>query len=708
MTWLSILKATGDNPLSVGELLTRFSRGEIPTKKEIDGVSDKALQEKYLDATITNIKRDLALIKEGQEVPNSIISRMITGKRTKIAETKEKAIIKIEELLSQLQGLSIESTNPLYEKEIGGIKYSELVSPEGKTNQEWTKETLSSLYDMMGTNPSVNLLYAIYTFIEDSTNGRWRRGKVWRSNMGRDLETNPEALKNIFKLRLDPQVQESIDKKIFDFFTGDFKYTSAGINQIEITSGKQADEFVPKDSSRVAREGVRTRTKTVQDPTQMEISERTSDRLLTAENIGNKISQLTESQFTELVEKLQKTNSAEGIFQDIKNKSVGIVYDLGYKGQGINQLVRDIDVRRKGDAATQRRKDYLHDWVISYINKKMNNSTESSINISGYELLSRNELSNYTTKQDRAKDKYKKHYEKRDKLIDWIKEKVKSEDPTWLGRYETDIKTKNKLDSEFRNLSQEEQEEIKNDRQKLKQFYQMSGSAGPDFAELAYSFNIDKGLSDFIDMLEGPMNRYERAILALMFNSYMDSGLGGKDKALSIVPSGDFQQYLPTGRLFADKTQESFVDSMRALMTILKMVLDRTQLSEYNINISLAVNTFFANIDNYFKAEGSVETEEDRLNSMMDFIADGDFESNSTDWFDTKVDIKAAYNNLNDLLIELEKGIKAQLINNIQTIADDTTDKYKKQGLRIGGLPAGIREYLINKGFLRQTVTEEE
>lgn len=37
----------------------------------------------------------------------------------------------------------------------------------------------------------------------------------------------------------------------------------------------------------------------------------------------------------------------------------------------------------------------------------MNNSTESSINISGYELLSRNELSNYTTKQDRAKDKYK-------------------------------------------------------------------------------------------------------------------------------------------------------------------------------------------------------------------------------------------------------------------------------------------------------------
>lgn len=75
----------------LGNYLQDF-QGEIPTKKEIDGVSDKALQEKYLDATITNIKRDLALIKEGQEVPNSIISRMITGKRTKIAETKEKQL----------------------------------------------------------------------------------------------------------------------------------------------------------------------------------------------------------------------------------------------------------------------------------------------------------------------------------------------------------------------------------------------------------------------------------------------------------------------------------------------------------------------------------------------------------------------------------------------------------------------------------------
>ena len=120
------------------------------------------------------------------------------------------------------------------------------------------------------------------------------------------------------------------------------------------------------------------------------------------------------------------------MFQDIKNKSVGIVYDLGFKGQGINQLVRDIDVRRKGDLPSQRRKDYLHDWTISYINRKMNEANSEEIDIAGYKLLSRTALNQYQTKQDRKKEKYRDHYEQRDKLIDWIKEKVRSEDKLGL------------------------------------------------------------------------------------------------------------------------------------------------------------------------------------------------------------------------------------------------------------------------------------
>lgn len=709
MSWLSILKA--DNvvrPISVGKLNSRFAKGDIPSKDEIAQVTDQALQQRYIDTVITKIKADLAQVKQGKDVPESIVQRMITGERSKIADNREEAISKIEELLQQLTSLTGDSVNPLYEKEVSGIKYSDLVSPEGKTNKEWTIETLQELYNMMGTDPSVDLLYAIYAFINDSTDGSWTRDSTWTGKMGRELETNFDALKNIFGLRADPEVQGGIDRQIFNFFTDEYKYSPSGVQEMEVVSGKGQDKY-GRASEKVRREGLRTKTKIVADPKTMEMTERTSERLLTAEDIGNKISNLTESQFTELVDKLQRTNSAEGLFEDIKNKSVGIVYDLGFKGQGINQLVRDIDVRRKGDLPSQRRKDYLHDWTISYINRKMNEANSEEIDIAGYKLLSRNALNQYQTKQDRKKKKYRDHYEQRDKLIDWIKEKVRSEDKTWSDRYNKDIKIKNRLDSEFRNLSPEEQEELISDRERFKEFYQMSGaSGGADFAELAYSFNIDKGLSDFISMLDQPMNRFERNILALMFNSYMDLGSEGKDKPLAIIPSGSFVQYLPTGALFADATEESFIESMRALMTIMRKVLDRGQFSTYNVNMSLAINTFFENIEKYFAENGDTDTEEDRLESMIDFIGDGDFDTNSEDWFGTKQDLAESYEAINDLIIDLESGIKSSLINNIQIIADDTTDKYPKQGLRIRGEPAGIREYLIMKGFLRQNASKEE
>ena len=143
-------------------------------------------------------------------------------------------------------------------------------------------------------------------------------------------------------------------------------------------------------------------------------------------------------------------------------------------------------------------------------------------------------------------------------------------------------------------------------------------------------------------------------------------------------------------------------------MTIMRKVLDRGQFSTYNVNMSLAINTFFENIEKYFAENGDTDTEEDRLESMIDFIGDGDFDTNSEDWFGTKQDLAESYEAINDLIIDLESGIKSSLINNIQIIADDTTDKYPKQGLRIRGEPAGIREYLIMKGFPRQNASKEE
>ena len=725
MSWLSILKADV-SPISVGELITRFRKGNLPTKEEIGQVTNQDLQDKYLDSVITKLKQGFNSSKEGNDLEDNVITQMITGRRTKVADTREESLKIIEERLKHYEGLKrtsdislaseigfVEGFNELEGKKTPfGKTYGDIVSPDGKTNQEWTIETLNALYDMMVNEPSVDVLYALHKFIDESTNGQFKGNTKWYNKMGvNSIENpNPEFFQNIFKLRLEPEVTGGVDKRVFDFFTDKYKYTAQGMKDIKVVSGKDEDKF-GRASERVRREGTKERTRRVADPQTMEVGEASSEKLLTHERLGNKIAGLTEGQFKELVEKLQKTNSAEGIFKNVKNQSLGIVYDLGYDSQGITQLVRDIEVRRRGDKATQRKRDYLHDWTISYINRKMDESN-TDINIGGYEILSRFQLNEKDKDGNllvpKGSRKYNTHYIQRQKLIDWIKSQVKNENETWLKRYEDDIRRKNKMDAEFRKLPKEEQDEITSNRQSMKEYFDFKGNTGADFVDLAYSFDTEKGLSDFIDMLETPMNRFERNILALMYNSYIDLGQEGKDKALQIVPTGGFRQYLPTGKIFADPSEDTFVKSMRALMTIIKMVLDRSKYSQFNVTMRTLIETFFSEIESYFSENDSTESQDDRLNSMRDFIEEGDFEDNSTNWFGTRQDFAEAKELINGILLDLEDAIKAQLASTIQNIADDTTGKYRSQGLKVQGQAAGIREYLISKKFLRQPATTEE
>tara|TARA_Y100000592_G_scaffold100737_1_gene182403 strand:+ start:10106 stop:12298 length:2193 start_codon:yes stop_codon:yes gene_type:complete len=729
MSWISLLKADKP-PISVGALISRFRTGKLPSKEEIAEVTNQDLQDKYLDNVITKLREGFNSSKEGNDLEDSVVTQMITGRRTKVADTREESLKIIEERLKHYEGLKrtsdislaseigfVEGFNELEGKKTPfGKTYGDIVSPDGKTNQEWTIETLNTLYNMMVNEPSVDVLYALHKFIDESTNGQFKGNTKWYNKMGiNSIENpNPEFFQNVFKLRLEPEVTGGVDKRVFDFFTNKYKYTSQGMKDITVVSGKDEDKY-GRASERVRREGTKERTRRVADPKTMEVGEATSEKLLTHERLGNKIAGLTEGQFKELVEKLQKTNSAEGIFKNIRNQSIGIVYDLGYKGQSIVQLVRDLEIRRKGDRGTQRQRDYLHDWTISYINRRMDESN-TDINIGGYEILSRFQLEEKVKNKEgelvpaipKGSRKYESHYTQRAKLIDWIKSQVKNENATWKKRYEDDIRRKNKMDAEFRKLPKEEQDEITSNRQSMKEYFNFRGNTGADFVDLAYSFDTEKGLSDFIDMLETPMNRFERNILALMYNSYIDLGLEGKDTALQIVPTGGFKQYLPTGKLFADPSEENFIKSMRALMTIIKMTLDRDKYSPFNVTMRTLIDTFFDNIEEYFKENDSTESQEDRLNSMREFIEDGDFEDNSTNWFATRQDFREAKGLIDEILIDVEDAIKAQLASTIQNIADDTTGRYRSQGLKVRGQAAGIREYLITKKFLRETSTEEE
>ena len=61
---------------------------------------------------------------------------------------------------------------------------------------------------MMVEEGSVELLYALHYFINESTDGDWRRNGEWVNKMGRESIEKPDAqaLKNIFALRAEPDV----------------------------------------------------------------------------------------------------------------------------------------------------------------------------------------------------------------------------------------------------------------------------------------------------------------------------------------------------------------------------------------------------------------------------------------------------------------------------------------------------------------------
>jgi|TARA_R100000482_G_scaffold36536_1_gene12458 hypothetical protein len=712
MSWISILKADIP-PISVGALMSKFRTGNLPTKEEISKVTNQDLQNKYLDSVLTKLKEQFESSKEGNDIPDSIISQMINGKRTKVASTRDEAFKIIEQRLNDLKELTtetqiasevgfIEGFNEVEGKKTPfGRTYGDLVSTEGKTNQEWTIETLNVLYDMMVNEPSVEVLYALHKFIDGSTNGQFKSDTKWYNKMGLNSIDNPDPkfFQNIFDLRLEDEVTGGLDTRVFDFFTDKYKYTAEEMQNITVVSGKEDDKY-GRASERVRREGTTERSKIIGDARTMTIGEKGSERLPTNDNIANMINDLTENNFKDLVLNLQKTNSAEGIFKNIKNQSIGIVYDMAFKKPGIAQLVRDIQIRRKGDSDSQRKRDFLIDWTISYINRRINEA-DDTLNIGGYDLFSTQKLNERDDEGEllypRSSPEYKTHYKNKSELKDWIINKVNEGDETWSKRYKDDIRRKNQMDSQFRKLPAEEQKEILADNQKMKEYFNFQGNTGPDFVDLAYSFNTSKGVSDFIDLLGKPMSRFQKNMLAVMYNSYIDLGVDGQDKINQIIPMGNFRGYLPTGRLFADAQEQTFLKSMRAFFTVFKMSLPRAKLSTLNVTFSALVAEFFDRIDEYFSEIDDTSSVNDRLYIMEEILEGIGLEENANTWFNTKNDFEELESIIDKLREEVEDAIQAKLISNIQTIADDTTNKYPK-----------IREYLIRKKYLKPFVPKNE
>lgn len=706
--WALILKS------KLGNITSRFKKNNLPTKQEIEALSDeeRAQAAKSLDTVITDLRSQLESAKKGKPVVDKVVHGMLNSR------LKPVSLEEIESRIEELEKINQEfgSSDPLYGQEKFGIKFD--IPIEGKTNKEWTIETLTQLYNEMGSNPSVELLYALHYFIDKKTGGQFTSTKGgWVRNIGREIsKDNPEPLKEIFKLRLDPDVTNNVDRKVFNYFTDKYKYSVTGVQEIttEVNDPRERTVIKPgqKPTTQTFMESKKVRSKTKGE---MVMAEKGSLELLLSKNIADKLNRITLTDLRGLINNLNKAKAGNDFISALEGPSIDIVYEI-IRARGIDNLVREIQVSRRGESTTKSKGRYLTLWAVKYVERKRREDPSRTITIGNTDIQSINEmkpilsksLNSRTSEEQREVNSYLSNL---NKILDYLRRQIDEDRQTFVDDYKKFISESRQVESKISEISEEELANLngKQRREYIKNYLEESGFSDIDNTDLKYyvDFNDYRELDYALSIPK--LSRFQRNILSLLVFSYISSDENDYDSLVNKLNtvSGEFRQYIPTGKLFNDDSEATFTDSMRALLTIFKRLLGREEMSRYNNtfvdfadNLKTALDELYEVILEEAETEGLEET--DRLEVLEFGIKEDIFEEEIEDIVSkVRPDLNELKDVINESLATLADNMVSLLITNISDIAEDTEDTYKRQGLRVKGRSKGIREYLISKNYLQ-------
>lgn len=708
--WSLILKS------KLGNITSRFKRNNLPTKQEIEALTDSEREQaaKSLDTVITDLRSQLENAKAGKPVVDKVVHSMLNSR------LKPVTLEEIESRIKELETINEEffsSDDPLYGQEKLGIKFD--IPIKGKTNKEWTTETLTQLYNEMGSNPSAELLYALHYFIDEKTGGQFTSNKGrWISEIGREIsKDNPEPLKEIFKLRLNPDVTNNVDKRVFNYFTDKYKYSVTGIQQIEEEVNDTRERAVIRPGQKPTKETF-MENKKVRRKTQgeMVLAEKGSLELLLTPNIADKINRITLTDLRGLINNINKANAGEDFISALQGPSIDIIHEI-IKATPIDNLVREIQVSRKGESAVKSKGRYLTLWAVKYVEKRRSEDPSRTITIGNTDIQSINEmkpilsksLGSRTSEEQREVNSYLSNL---NKILDYLRRQIDEDRETFVRDYRKFISQSRQVESKISEVSEEELSGLdgKQKREYLKNYLEQSGFSDINNTDLKYYVKVDYDQLDYALSLP-KLSRFQRNIFSLLLYSYISSDENDYDSLVNKLNtvSGEFKQYIPTGKLFMDNSEDTFTDSMRALLTIFKRVSGREELSKYNNAFVDLSDDLRSVLDNFYKGilkeaqnEDPEIEENDRLEVLEFAIKEDIFEDDIEDIVSkVKPQLDELKEVINDIIADLSENMISLLITNISDIAEDTEDKYKRQGLRVKGRSAGIREYLISKKYLQ-------
>lgn len=731
MDWVTVLKAGIGSWVDIAK-----GRQPMPSIEDIEGLDEKTKSKKYneLDTVITNMKNELKnLPKEEPEFLEGIVQQLFWGTR----RVKKLSRPKIEERLSELQELksAFGMENPLHSirfKPSADAEYTtfgEFISPEGKTDKEWTREILQLLHDNFVKEKTDYTGMALFKLI-DGLQGEGSRGgtSAWRHNATKLIEVSDEITPALTKLQGmgEADFPSSATNKLVSAF-GKKRGVAAPRHDTPIQQkleGRKGTLRTKKDEETGKEYDVRETTRRVRGKRGTTIGDDPYDIALVNPQLPVLLSSMQLAPFKKLVELLHESGVTENtILAPFKGTSINFLHDISITPAGgitLNSAMKKIDMGRKGITPRHRQASLKHLFALYYLRKQLRLHNRQ-FPIGPYDLMP----DSMTLSEDEELD----NEDNKTKVIAWIKRVMKSErSPTIMDAWKDFVrKTPLTSDATKAVIDKMKDEKLRtgNISPALKDEYDKIvdaaelGSLGAKHLQTYLGSDIDY---DTIVDSYNVQGLWKKTMFAWIYSCYVESDNEKEfdEKIQQFISAGKsttwgqgFVDKLPQGELFAGNDRQSFVDSMVVILTIVKKFHGQEALNTFDDNLLSISDTYYQNVTNVIdelaEDEGvDVGEERDFLLTLLldkDLVTEVDPEMSNA--LGISAELETTYNIINELVFDLGDKVISIIMELVKKIAEDSTGEYTKARLKLGGQKATIREHLVKLKLLKWPKKQE-
>tara|TARA_R110002167_G_scaffold40905_2_gene125311 strand:+ start:145 stop:2277 length:2133 start_codon:yes stop_codon:yes gene_type:complete len=710
LTWYSILKARINWTNS-------FKSNKWPDEKDINSLDEKekATILRELDTTINNIESQIKVIpNQRPDLPEGIVQRLMFPRKGSSLTIKdiESRVVKLKSFKSKF-GITIVTRNDVVEQ-------------------------LQPLVDNFSNSKSEEDFYELYKYVHTITDNQWKSApQKWMRNLSNVVNVPDSFLLAIDRIKL--IVEGGIDKKVANIFG--IKYASGNRTIREVRGGSKdtiIDEddplFTPEDSERPIQTKKNRRASDAREITASR--ELTTKKAFAVSQLDLKISQLSLIEFRKVMKLIHLTGITKGhILQPFTGTAVDILHDISIARQRkLNNTIRVVDFGRKGIQMSHRKGGMKTDFAIAYMNGLLDkNKIEFKV---GKNTLVPSSLEDTLTEEE-----MKDNQASREEALQHIKRRTEETTGNIPEAFKEYVQSRTRAKVKARPLLEEAKalpkkgekgstaETIRRISQLTSEITQIYNEADlkTGAASMGFYLGQDKDVTlNYNDVIESFDISADKIFTAVMFTklfktyTMVDSEAAFTNEFQQIIvlggKTGKWTEFVPKANVFQQSGEESFMKSMRTILTFITTFYGKGMLADYNLTMTDLVEDFYINMqeaEKILEDEMGIDTKDERMEMISEgMLKDFGHEKFHTDLMGIKESMATVTKQLDTLLLNLDEKVHTVIYDLIKRIGEDTSTLYTKNTMDFKGQPAPAKKHLIGMELLQEesdsTEGEEE